>query len=57
MATLTRTRLNGLFRPKPAPKPSKRIYEYANDVYKKSGGATPELVEVYKRYLVTQKKT
>jgi hypothetical protein len=55
MATLRVDRLIHAFIPKPPPRESKKIYSYASSVFKKTGGATPALVEVYKTYLGTKK--
>jgi hypothetical protein len=55
MAALSTHRIAALFRPKPAIRASKKIYAYANAVYEKTGGATPDLVKVYRTYLDSKK--
>ena len=55
MATLRVDRWINVFRPKPPLREPKKIYSYADSVFKKTGGATPQLVEVYKTYLGTKK--
>lgn len=55
MAALRADRFTGLFRPKPIKRESKKIYSYADAVFERTGGATPELVDVFKVYLRTKK--
>ena len=55
MATLRMDRLIHVLRPNPPLRESKKIYSYADAIYKRTGGATPELVEVFKTYLGTKK--
>lgn len=55
MAALRNDRPTGRFKPKPEARESKKIYAYANTVYERTGGATPDLVRVFKTYLGTKK--